>query len=253
MTAADAEVAAGHAILVRDLTVAFDRQPAVHHLTGTFPAGSLTAILGPNGAGKSTLLKTIVGLLRPVEGEVVLSPPGDIAYLPQQIEVDRNFPISVLDAVLFGFWRRIGWSRGVTAAMRREAEAALAAVGLGGFERRSVGSLSVGQFQRALFARIIVQDAPVILLDEPFAAVDSATISDLLAIIAGWHAQGRTVLAVLHDLHQVEGHFPEALLLARECIAWGPVETVLTRDNLRRVRQVLDPWATDAMLARSHS
>src|SRR5215469_1988162 len=157
---------AAPAIRLRDLTVAFERQPAVHHLSGSFATGSLTAIVGPNGAGKSTLLRAIVGLVRPAEGTIERSAPGAIAFLPQQAEIDRSFPISVLDTVLMGLWRRIGWGGGVDAAMRRAATVAIAIVGLSGLERRSIGSLSVGQLQRALFARIILEDAPIILLDE---------------------------------------------------------------------------------------
>ncbi len=234
-------------IVLADVTVAYDRQPAVHHLSGAFKPASLTAVVGPNGAGKSTLLKAIVGLLRPAEGRVERHPPGAIAYLPQQAEIERSFPISVIDTVLLGHWRRIGWGGGVDAAMRQSALAAIEAVGLHGLERHAVGSLSVGQFQRMLFARMMVQDAPLILLDEPFAAIDTATTSDLLTLVARWHREGRTVIAVLHDLVQVREHFPETLLLAREGIAWGPTHAVLTDANLQRVRGLLDPWTTEAL------
>jgi zinc/manganese transport system ATP-binding protein len=177
----------------------------------------------------------------------VQTPAGDIAYLPQQAEIERDFPISAIDTVLLGHWRRIGWRGGVTATMRETALDAIKAVGLQGLEGRPVGTLSVGQFQRMLFARLMVQDAPLILLDEPFAAIDSGTTSDLLALIADWHGEGRTVIAVLHDLAQVREYFPETLLLAREGVAWGPTETVLTRANLQRVRDLLDPWTADAL------
>jgi zinc/manganese transport system ATP-binding protein len=233
-------------VVLQDLTVAYDRQPAVHHLGGSFRPASLTAVVGPNGAGKSTLLKTIVGLLRPAEGQVVRRPAGAIAYLPQQAEIERDFPISVIDTVLLGHWRRIGWRRGIDAAMWETAHAAVAAVGLQGLDQRPVGSLSVGQFQRMMFARMMVQDAPLILLDEPFAAIDASTTSDLLALIARWHGEGRTVIAVLHDFAQVRAHFPETLLLAREGVAWGATDTVLTPANLQRVRDLLDPWTAEA-------
>src|SRR5216684_4574018 len=141
-------VALAPEIALHDVTVTYDRQPAVHHLSGTFKPASLTAVVGPNGAGKSTLLKAIVGLLRPVEGRIECRPPAHIAYLPQQAEIERSFPISVIDTVSLGHWRRIGWDGGVDAAMREVALAAIEAVGLHGLEQRSVGSLSVGQFQR---------------------------------------------------------------------------------------------------------
>jgi zinc/manganese transport system ATP-binding protein len=236
-------------VVLEDLTVAYNRQPAVHHLSGVFRAASLTAVVGPNGAGKSTLLKTIVGLIRPTEGRVEFRPDGSIAYLPQQAEIERNFPISVIDTVVLGHWRRIGWSGGIAPSMAVAAHAAIAAVGLHGLEQRPVGSLSVGQFQRMMFARMMVQDAALILLDEPFAAIDERTTSDLLALVREWHGEGRTVIAVLHDLAQVRDNFRETLLLAREGVAWGPTESVLTPRNLQRVRDLLDPWGTRAPAA----
>ena len=145
-----------------------------HHLSGAFQPGSLTAVVGPNGAGKSSLLKAIVGLVRPAEGRVTLSRLNrrEIAYLPQQAEVDRSVPLTVLDVVSLGHWRRMGMFGGLGAGQLHAAQDALAAVGLEGFESRVVGTLSAGQFQRVLFARMMLQDAKVILLDEPFTAID---------------------------------------------------------------------------------
>ena len=240
-------VATAPEVALHDLTVAYDRQPAVHHLSGSFPPASMTAVVGPNGAGKSTLLKAIVGLLRPTEGHIERRPAGAVAYLPQQAEIERDFPISVIDTVLLGHWRRVGWRGGIDAAMHETALGAIAAVGLHSLGQRPVGSLSVGQFQRMMFARMIVQDAPLILLDEPFAAIDSSTTTDLLALVARWHGEGRTVIAVLHDLAQVRAYFPATLLLAREGIAWGATDAVLTPGNLQRVRDLLDPWTADAI------
>ncbi|MEP0706652.1 MAG: metal ABC transporter ATP-binding protein [Parvibaculum sp.] len=236
------------AIAIRDLTVAYDRVPAVHHLTGSFAPGSLTAIVGPNGAGKSTLLKTIAGLLPPDEGAIALDggPRERIAYLPQLAEIDRSFPISVLDAVTLGLWREVGLFRAITGDHVKRARAALASVGLDGFETKQVGALSAGQLQRALFARLMLQDAGLILLDEPFAAVDERTSADLMALVAAWHAEGRTVIAVLHDLDRVRESFPQTLLMAREPVAWGPTDDVLTPENLRRARYISDSWSDAA-------
>ena len=232
------------AIALRNCTLGYERRPAVHHLTGGFAPGSLTAVMGPNGAGKSTLLKGIAGLLKPLEGSVDLGSlkRRDIAYLPQQAEIDRSFPITVLDTVLIGHWRRIGLFRGVTHALREEALAALSAVGLEGFDRRLIGSLSAGQFQRVLFARLLLQDCPVILLDEPFTAIDAKTTADLLELVHRWHGERRTVIAVLHDLEQVRTNFPETLLLARKPIAWGPTGEALRAENLFRARQMAEAW-----------
>jgi zinc/manganese transport system ATP-binding protein len=236
---------AGHAtrpiISIDNLTVAYRRHPALHHVNGVFEQGSLTAIVGPNGAGKSTLLKSILGLIRINSGRVVTVPQRKhIAYLPQQADIERSFPISVFDCVLLGYWQRVGLFGNVDLGMQERAHAALAAVGLDGFGHRPVGSLSAGQFQRVLFARILLQDAELILLDEPFNAIDAKTTSDLLAIVRSWHAEGRTVIAVLHDYDQVRAQFPQALLLARNVVAWGATDTVLTSDNLQRAKAMAE-------------
>ena len=144
--------------------------------------------------------------------------------------------------MLLGAWRRTGALRGVDAATARQARAALHAVGLAGLERRPVGALSAGQFQRVLFARLLLQDAPVVLLDEPFNAIDSRTTRDLLDLLGRWHAEGRTVIAVLHDMDQVRALFPDTLLIARDLIAWGPTDAVLTPANLLRAREAAEAW-----------
>jgi zinc/manganese transport system ATP-binding protein len=236
------------AVLLRDLTLTYERHPAVHHLSGAMARGSLTAIVGPNGAGKSTLLKGIVGQMRPAAGVIQRADlgHGGIAYLPQHAEIERRFPISVIDTVLLGHWRQIGWAGGTTDAMREAARKALAAVSLDGFERRPIETLSAGQFQRVLFARLIVQDAALILLDEPFTSVDWRTSEDLLNLVENWHRERRTVAAVLHDLDQVRAHFPETLLIARECVAWGTTHEVVTPHNLLRARQMSEAWSAEA-------
>jgi zinc/manganese transport system ATP-binding protein len=240
------------AIVLHNVTVAYNRHPAVHHVTGAFRPGSLTALCGPNGGGKSSLLKAMVGLSPVVSGHVEIAReagrPGHraIAYLPQVVEVDRGFPLSVLDVADLGHWRRTGAFGRVTAAHRRQSLAALAAVGLQGLEHRPIEALSVGQFQRLLFARLIVEDAPIILLDEPFNAIDQRTTEDLLRLVVAWSAQGRTVIAALHDLDMARRAFPEALLIARELIGWGPAADVLSEPNLARARALAEGWLEDA-------
>lgn len=235
------------------LTVRYRQHRALHRIDGHFAPGSLTAVIGPNGAGKSTLLKSIAALV-PVQGgctshsglripAVQISPAGQrLAYLPQHSELDRSFPMTVQNCVALGLWHQCGAFGGTTQAMRQQVEAALHQVGLEGFASRPLGTLSSGQLQRALFARVVVQDAPLILLDEPFNAVDSKTSSALLALVLQWQRQGRTVIAVLHDDAKVKEHFPQTLLLARECIAWGPTADVLTDANLRRARAIAGAW-----------
>ncbi len=231
-------------IAIHGLTVGYDGRPAVREVSGSFTAPGLHAIVGPNGGGKSTLLKAIMGLVRPQAGRVDLDGVGreQIAYLPQQADIDRTFPISVLDVVLLGDWRRSGAFGRVSAASRAAAEAALMEVGLDGFARRAIGNLSAGQLQRVLFARIVLQDSAVILLDEPFAGMDMPTTTDLLRLIQRWHRQGRTVVAVLHDLAMVRAQFPSTLLLAQNVVAWGPTEAALTRDHLLRAWGVPPLW-----------
>ena len=240
------------AIALHNLTVAYRGHPAVHHLSGEFAAGSLTAIVGPNGAGKSSLFAAIMGALRPTEGKVQIDAElrGRIAWLPQQAAIDRSFPMRVFDLVALGHWQSIGSFRGLSRTQSEQVQQALEAVGLGDFEHRNISELSAGQFQRVLFARVLLQNAPVILLDEPFNAIDARTTADLLAVIARWHAQARTVIAVLHDLEQVREHFDQTLLLARRCVAWGPTAEVLHAENLFRARQMAEAWDNDAPVCR---
>jgi zinc/manganese transport system ATP-binding protein len=230
------------AIRFDDVTLGYGRRPAVHHLRGTIPAGSLTAVVGPNGAGKSTLLKAVAGALRPLDGriEVVGGRAERLAYLPQAAEIDRSFPVNVYDLVAMGLWGRVGLFGGIGRRQRSRIEEAIAAVGLTGFERRSIGTLSGGQMQRALFARLLLQDAALILLDEPFTAIDAKTTADLLDLVRRWHAEARTVVAVLHDLDTVKRIFPDTLLIAREPVAWGETGAVLSPENLLRARRMVE-------------
>ena len=218
-------------VTLENVTLSYARHPAVHHVSGTFAKGSLTAIAGPNGAGKSTLLKAIAGIMKPDEGHIHIDETarGHIAYLPQATELQRDFPLNLLHLVATGYWHKTGGFGIITPEMKEAAAKALADVGLAGFGSRALAHLSAGQFQRALFARLLVQDAPLILLDEPFTSVDADTTSHLLELIARWHTEGRTVICVLHDFDQIRAHFPECLLLARECIAWGNSATTLDK------------------------
>jgi zinc/manganese transport system ATP-binding protein len=217
-----------------NVTLGYDRHPAVHHLTGEVAAGALVAVIGPNGAGKSTLFRGLAGILKPLSGSIDLGGLDirDIAYLPQTVDIDRSFPISVFDLVGTGLWRSTGFFGGMGKSARDKITQALAAVGLNGFENRSIGTLSGGQMQRMLFARVLLQDARLIVLDEPFNAIDTKTSADLLALVKRWHGEGRTVLAALHDMELVRDHFPETLLLARGPVAWGATAEVLTAENL---------------------
>ena len=227
-----------------NLTLGYERHPAVHHLDGAVESGALVAVVGPNGAGKSTLFKGIVGALKPLAGSIERDglDARDIAYLPQAAEIDRSFPISLYDMVAMGLWRRKGLFGGIGAKDRHAIEAAIGAVGLTGFEQRAIGTLSGGQMQRMLFARLLLQDARVIVLDEPFTAIDAKTSADLLALVKTWHVERRTVIVALHDIELVKASFPQCLLLAREPVAWGPTRDVLTLENLNRARRMCEAF-----------
>lgn len=234
------------ALQFRNVTLGYDRHPAVHHLSGEIEAGSLTAIVGPNGAGKSTLLKGIAGALAPLSGGIALAKGKRLAYLPQSADLDRSFPIHVYDLVAMGLWNRAGIFGRIGARAADKIEHAIAAVGLTGFERRPIGTLSGGQMQRALFARLLLQDADVILLDEPFTAIDARTTADLLDLVRRWHGENRTVVAVLHDIETVRQAFPQTLLLAREAVAWGETGAVLTPENLMKARRMVESFDSHA-------
>jgi zinc/manganese transport system ATP-binding protein len=233
----------------RDVTLGYDRHPAVHHLSGEVAPGALLAVVGPNGAGKSTLFRGLVGILKPLAGSIQTGgiDPRDIAYLPQTADIDRSFPISVFDFVGTGLWRQTGFFGGIGDGAREKIGRALAAVGLRGFENRGIGTLSGGQMQRMLFARVLLQDARLIVLDEPFNAIDAKTSADLLTLVGQWHAEGRTVLAALHDMELVRAHFPQTLLLARGKVAWGPTAEVLTADNLAEARRMCEAFDDSAV------
>lgn len=241
-------------ISFRNLTLGYDGHPAVHHLHGTVRSGSLTAVVGPNGSGKSTLLKGIVGLVKPLSGQIELGGPNlasiksgtEIAYLPQHSTIDRSFPLTVEEIVALGLWPKRGSWAAITRADRATISDAIATVGLRGFERRTLAQLSGGQLQRALFARVIVQNSRVILLDEPFNAIDAKTSEALLDLIEAWHDERRTVVAVLHNVDVARKRFPDTLLLAREAVAWGPSDQVLTTANIARAHSMAEAFDHNA-------
>lgn len=236
--------ARGGCVTLRGLMVRYGERVAIEDVSGIFAAGSLTAIVGTNGAGKTTLLNAIAGVVAPRRGAIEFAAaevPADLAYLPQSDSIDRDFPISVLEFAALGSWARIGALGRVSPELRPRGVHALQAVGLDELAGRMLGELSVGQFRRALFARVIVQDAAIVLLDEPFAGVDAATSADLLRLMQCWHAEGRTVMVAMHDLEQVLATFPQTLLLMRKAIAWGKTMTTLTPEKLVEAGLVVPP------------
>ena len=221
-------------IIVENLTVSYHRRPAVHHVDITFEEHSMWAVFGPNGAGKSTFLKSLMGLQPLDTGSIRLDglTRQNIAYLPQQSDIDRSQPMTVFDLAAMGLWYEIGFFKGINSTQKQRVHEALKRVGMQRFADRQIAYLSNGQFQRVLFARMLVQNAKFLLLDEPFNAVDARTTYELLDILQKCHCNGHAIIAVLHDYEQVRAYFPNTMLLAREKIAAGATETILTEAYL---------------------
>lgn len=227
----------GHIVTMINLSkleVGYERRAVAMPLSGTITAGSLTAVIGANGAGKSTFLKTLAGLQPPIAGSIEFTGLAGnknkrpmLAYLPQQAELDREFPISVFDLVAMGCWPQSGLFGGISRESERQVNEALATVGMTEMRHSAVGELSGGQLQRTLFARLLIQQAPLIMLDEPFTGIDSQTTELLLKVIRQWHEQGKTVIAVLHDIAMVARHFPQVLFLSQQQNIWGSADRVL--------------------------
>lgn len=235
------------ALEIDSLRVAYDGGDILQGVSGRFPGGMLSAVVGPNGCGKTTLLKAIAGQLRARAGTVRTSgmERTDSAYLPQSAAFDRTFPISVREVVGMGLLPRIGALGRVTQDQAARIDEAIAAVGLEAFAHRRIGALSGGQIQRAMFARLALQDAAVILLDEPFSNIDAHTTEALLQLMGSWRDEGRIVITVLHDIDLALRHFGWAMLLAHESVACGPTAQVLTHDNMHRAQHLCDACAAD--------
>ena len=204
------------------------------------PPGVLMAVVGPNGAGKTTLIKAILGLLKPVSGQVLVEGKPysarnqSVAYVPQRGTVDWDFPTTALDVVMMGTYGKLGWFRRPGKTEREIATDALARVGMSEFASRQISQLSGGQQQRVFLARALAQDAPVYLMDEPFQGVDAVTEKSIVEILRELRSRGRTVLVVHHDLHTVPEYFDWVTLLNVRVIASGQVGEVFTPENLRR-------------------
>lgn len=230
------------ALEVTGLTVTYGDVLALADVDLTLGEGTACGLVGVNGSGKSTLLRTVVGLVRPRTGEVrVHGGPhddarrrGDIGYVPQADDLDRDFPVSVLDVVLMGRYHRMGRTRRPSAADRAAAEEALARVGLTELAGRQIGRLSGGQRQRVLLARTLAQRARLLLLDEPFTGVDAASEAAVTRVLRELNDDGVTVLLATHDLATLPELCAESVLLHHRVLAHGPTTEVLTADNLAR-------------------
>lgn len=225
---------------IQGMTVFYDQKPAVFSVDATFRKGTLTAIVGPNGAGKSTLLKAALGLVKPLSGTALVfgAPLEDmrrrVAYVPQRAAVDWDFPARVKDVVAMGLYGDLGLLGRFTGGHRRRVAACLERVGMEDFADRQIGQLSGGQQQRVFLARALAQDADLYVLDEPFAGVDAATERAIIDVLKGLRDEGKTVVAVHHDLSTVREYFDDVLILNVRKVSEGPVETAFTDEALNQ-------------------
>jgi manganese/zinc/iron transport system ATP- binding protein len=225
---------------VHDLTVAYHRKPVLWDVDVCLPSRKLIAIIGPNGAGKSTLMKAILGLVPLASGWVrifdrpVREARDLIGYVPQRESVDWDFPVDALDVVLMGRYGRLGWIRRPGKADRDIAMEALRKVGMEAYATRQISQLSGGQQQRVFLARALAQDAAIYFMDEPFAGVDAATEKAIVELLRDLRENGRTVVAVHHDLQTVPEYFDHVVMLNMRLVAAGPTEEAFTRENLQK-------------------
>ena len=227
-------------LAVHDLTVAYHRKPVLWDVELNIPEGTLSGIVGPNGAGKSTLLKACLELIPKTSGEALIygksyeTQRDLIAYVPQRESVDWDFPVSALDVVIMGTYRKLGWFKRVTKIQKQQALEALEKVGISHLAQRQISQLSGGQQQRVFRARALVQEAEIYFMDEPFAAVDAATEQAIIELLQELNTKGKTVLCVHHDLATVSRYFDYLVLLNMRVVASGPTSETFTRENLQK-------------------
>jgi manganese/zinc/iron transport system ATP- binding protein len=228
------------AIILDDVSIAYNGAPVLEHVTLTIPRGQLVGIIGPNGAGKSTLLKGLAGLLHICCGHVLVGglPPKQahhlVAYIPQHESVDWNFPATVADIVMMGRFARLGWLRWPGRADYAAVDRALVQVGLQDIRHRLIGELSGGQQQRVFLARALVQEAPIVLMDEPFSGVDASTEESMFRLLRTARQDGKTILVATHDLSSALQLFDLLIFLNRRLIAYGPADRVFTSEILEQ-------------------
>jgi manganese/zinc/iron transport system ATP- binding protein len=228
------------AVEVTDLTIAYKDKPVLWDVDMDVPSGTLMAIVGPNGAGKTTLIKSILGLVKPAAGQVLVygKPYSEqrhlVGYVPQRGSVDWDFPTSVLDVVMMGRYGVLGWFKRPGASEHAAALEALDKVGMKAYAERQISQLSGGQQQRVFLARALVQDAQLYFMDEPFQGVDATTERAIVTLLQELRSAGKTVVVVHHDLQTVPEYFDWVTMLNVRRIASGPVEEVFTEQNLRK-------------------
>ena len=227
-------------VSIHDLTVAYHRKPVLWDVDLDIPEGKMVGIIGPNGAGKSTLIKACLDLIPKSSGVTAIygKPYAKqrplVGYVPQRESVDWDFPVSALDVVAMGTYRRLGWFRRVGREQKRRALDALKELGMEELAGRQISQLSGGQQQRVFLARALVQEAQIYFMDEPFAAVDAATEQAIVTLLRKLNERGKTVIVVHHDLTTVERYFDWVILLNTRVVASGPTAEVFTSENLEK-------------------
>lgn len=223
-------------VTLNHITVAYSDKPVVLDISADVPGGIMLALVGPNGAGKTTLMQTMLGLIAPLHGSVTFFGQSieqhrhRVAYVPQRASVDWDFPAHVLDVVLMGCYKKLGWFTWPGAAERAQALQALEQVGMADYAIRSIGQLSGGQQQRVFLARALMQQADIYLLDEPFSGVDAITEKTIITLLKNLCSQGKTIIVVHHDLQTLHEYFDWVLLINRHCVAYCPVELLTQKD-----------------------
>lgn len=205
---------------VHALTVRYDGQKALDNVEFSVHAGEQVAIVGPNGAGKSTLFRAMVGLIHPRSGYIKTN-GAELGYVTQRSSVDWSFPVTVHDTVMMGRIGKMGWFRWQRPKDREIVQSCLRQVGMLEYASRQIGELSGGQQQRVFIARALAQEATILLMDEPFAGVDTPSREAILAILEALRAQQVTVLVSTHDLNLAVERFDRLALLNRRLIAFG--------------------------------
>ena len=245
---------------IHDMTVAYHRRPVLWDIDLQIPEGKLVGIVGPNGAGKTTLIKAALGLVPLASGKVEIYGKTYehqrhlVGYVPQRESVDWDFPVTVRDVVLMGTYGQLGWFRRPGKAQYVIADRCLEQVGIEQLANRQIRQLSGGQQQRVFLARALAQDAQLYFLDEPFAGVDAATEAAIFELLQTLRSTSKTVLVVHHDLQTVRDYFDYVILLNMRLVAYGPVETTFTNENLQKTyggRLTILDEAAEAMRKRA--
>lgn len=227
-------------LAIEDLTVSYQNHVIFQNTSIRFETGKITGIIGPNGAGKSTLMKAALGLIKTQSGKVSVDcvplqkKRQHVAYVEQRATVDLHFPIHVLDVVLTGTYPKLGLFKSPSRNEVSIALNALEQVDLLPFAQRQIGCLSGGQLQRVFVARAIVQDAAVVILDEPFVGIDMQSEAKIMSILKSWKAQNKTIIVIHHDLNKVTDYFDDVAIIQRGVVAKGAVADTYTLANIQQ-------------------